>query len=160
MDKQQAHEPPGHLHEAFSVVVLDAEGRVLLQRRATTKYHFPGLWTNACCSHPTPGGDLVAEAQQRTREELGLDVALRVVGSFTYRAEDVLTGLVEHEHDTVLVGSIAVAGDATGAGVPFDPTEVEEVRWVSPADLTAELSLRPEAFTPWCAQVLDLALGA
>jgi isopentenyl-diphosphate delta-isomerase len=160
MDKQSAHEPPGHLHEAFSVLLYDDandadEAHVLLQRRATTKYHFAGLWTNACCSHPSAAGDLVVQAVRRTLEELGVTVDLEVVGAFTYRAEDVLTGLVEHEHDTVLVGYVA-----TGTRFAPDPSEVDAVRWVTPADLDAELEDRPAAFTPWLAQALECARAA
>lgn len=154
MDKQSAHEPPGHLHEAFSVLLYD-DTRVLLQRRATTKYHFAGLWTNACCSHPSAAGDLVDQAVRRTQQELGVTVDLEVVGAFTYRAEDVLTGLVEHEHDTVLVGYVP-----TGTRFAPDPTEVEAVRWLTPAELDEELRDRPAAFTPWLAQALECARAA
>ena len=45
----------GELHRALSVVVVNGRGEWLLHRRAATKYHSPGLWTNTCCSHPRPG---------------------------------------------------------------------------------------------------------
>lgn len=155
MDKQSAHEQPGHLHEAFSVLLYDDAAHVLLQRRATTKYHFAGLWTNACCSHPSATGEVVDQAVRRTHEELGVTVDLEVVGAFTYRAEDVLTGLVEHEHDTVLVGYVAV-----GTCFAPDPTEVDAVRWLTPAELDEELEDRPAAFTPWLARAVECARSA
>ncbi|NOX22286.1 MAG: NUDIX domain-containing protein, partial [Actinobacteria bacterium] len=44
-DKLAAHRDGGELHLAFSVFVIDNDGRVLLQRRAPGKYHFAGRWT-------------------------------------------------------------------------------------------------------------------
>jgi isopentenyl-diphosphate delta-isomerase len=153
MDKLSAHEAPGHLHAAFSVFLVDEQGRLLLQRRAATKYHFAGLWSNTCCSHPAPGEDLVTAAAARTRHEIGVDADLRVVGAFTYRAVDESSGLVEHERDTVLVGTVS-----SSVPVAPHPDEVDETAWVSPADLRARLREDPGAFTPWLAAALECGL--
>ena len=61
-------------HRAFSVYLSDADGRVLLTRRALTKVTWPGVWSNSCCGHPRPGETDVAAIQRRVREELGVDV--------------------------------------------------------------------------------------
>lgn len=153
--KLVAHQDPGHLHRAFSVVLLDDRGRVLLQRRAHEKYHFSGRWSNSCCGHPAPASDLLVAARDRTYAELGLDVPLEVVGSFVYRAADQVTGLVEHEHDTVLVGRVPV-----GAVLAVDPHEVSGTRLVTRDVLAVELAATPDRFTPWLAQVLACALAA
>jgi len=71
-EKQAAHRA-GALHRAFSVFVQDGAGRVLLQRRALSKYHSGGLWSNTCCGHPRPGEDTRAAAARRLREEMGLE---------------------------------------------------------------------------------------
>jgi len=147
MDKLAAHQSPGFLHEAFSVLLLDGD-RTLLQRRAASKYHFPGLWTNAACSHPV--GDVVEDAQERLLLEMGITAQLEVVGSFTYRAEDPVSGLVEHEHDTVLVGRGAFVAHP-------NPDEVAEVRWVALDELRRQLAATPERFTPWLGGVLACA---
>ena len=152
MGKREAHEAPGHLHAAYSVLLLDGDDRLLLQQRADTKYHFAGLWTNACCSHPTGGEDLLVQARRRLVEEVGIDAELDVVGSFTYRAEDVLTGLVEHEHDTVLVGRVP-----SGTPAAPDPTEVQATRWVGVEELRADVAARPSAYTPWLLPALECA---
>jgi isopentenyl-diphosphate delta-isomerase len=154
MDKLRAHQAPGHLHRAFSVLLLDPQGKVLLQQRAPSKYHFAGRWSNSCCGHPAPDVSVVTAAQERTFGELGLEVQLEAVGSFVYHAADEASGLVEHEDDTVLVGRL----QARALPAP-DPEEVSATRLVSPADLRAELAADPEAFTPWLAQVLTCALG-
>lgn len=145
--KLAAHESPGHLHLAFSVVLYQPDGRTLLQRRALSKYHFPGAWANACCSHPRPGEDLVAAAESRVREELGVDCALQDVGSLIYRARCESSGLVEYELDHVLVGEIDEEPRP-------DASEVAEVRWVEPR---AVLEESPEQAAPWLAPVIELA---
>lgn len=155
MDKLVAHEAPGHLHRAFSVLLLDGEGRVLLQQRAEAKYHFAGRWTNSCCGHPAPGTEVAQAARDRTFAELGLDLPLELVGSFVYRAADEASGLVEHEHDSVLVGRLPA-----GAVASPDPAEVAATRLVNLPELLEELRASPESFTPWLPQVLGCALAA
>ena len=54
MEKMQAH-VEAHLHRAFSVFIFNKAGLLMLQQRAFSKYHSPGLWTNTCCSHPLYG---------------------------------------------------------------------------------------------------------
>lgn len=50
MEKMEVHRK-GILHRAFSVLIINHKGELLLQKRAKAKYHSPGLWTNSCCSH-------------------------------------------------------------------------------------------------------------
>ncbi len=80
--KLGAHESGGKLHRAFSVFVFDPAGRMLLQRRAKKKYHFGGLWTNACCGHPKKGEKLADAARVRLEEEFGFDAEVEEVFSF------------------------------------------------------------------------------
>jgi len=140
--KIEVHQHPPKLHRAFSVFIFDSAGRMLLQRRASTKYHFGGLWTNAACSHPQPGEDTQESAVRRLRAEMGIDVILTERLSFEYRAKDASTGLVEWEFDHVFTG--------TFDGVPDpDSAEVDEWRWVDHSELAREVRERPERFTPW-----------
>jgi isopentenyl-diphosphate delta-isomerase len=150
----QAHQPPGWLHRAFSVHILDAAGRLLLQRRAETKTRFPLRWANACCGHPSPGQPVVRAAADRLAEELGLQgVDLTEVGLYTYSAADPTSGLVEHEYDHVLLGII----DAPSSRILPDPAEVASLRWIDPGDLLGELRDSPSAYAPWLAGVTELA---
>ena len=163
-EKLAAHQPPGQRHRAFSLFVHDGRGRLLLQKRADSKHHFAGRWSNTCCSHPRPGEEVVDAAVRRFREEIGAVASdLLVVGSFEYRALDEASGLVEHELDHVVVGCL----DPGAASEPaaFDCREVSAMRWVGIDDLMAELAATPEAFTPWFAPALEcsrvaLAFGA
>lgn len=149
----QAHTPPGRLHRAFSVLLFDSAGRVLMHQRALTKSRFAGRWTNTCCSHPAPGHDLVTSAMERLDEELGLRVdTLREVGRFVYQAADPASGTIEHEYDHVLVGTCDE--DPTP-----DPAEIHEWRWLAPGEVSARLAASPEQHSPWLGGVLRLTIG-
>jgi isopentenyl-diphosphate delta-isomerase len=140
----------GLLHRAVSVVLFDHAGRLLIQRRATAKYHSGGLWSNSCCGHPRVGESVTAAGERRLGAELGIHrCALTRVSDFTYYAE-LCDGLVEHELDHVLVG-------AWSGELRPDPSEVSETRWVSLDGLLAELATEPERFTPWTRRVVDHA---
>lgn len=139
-EKERAHRE-GKLHRAFSVFVFDPRGRLLLQRRARTKYHSAGLWTNTCCSHPRPGESVDAAARRRLREEMGMECELRGAFPFVYRAE-LDRGMTEHEYDHVLVGE----SDRDPAP---DPDEVDAWAWVDADAVRREVAERPERFTHW-----------
>ena len=148
-EKLLAHQK-GLLHRAFSAFVVRPDGRMLLQRRAMVKYHSPGLWSNACCSHPRPGETVLDGANRRMMEEMGITVNLKREFAFTYRVP--LSGeLVEYEYDHVLIGqSESVPSPAQD--------EVAEWRWVSSERIQQELLQTPEAFTAWFRIVLSRVL--
>ena len=100
-DKLETHRR-GALHRAISVIIWDSAGRLLLQKRAASKYHSGGSWTNACCGHPRPGEDVEAAALRRLEEEMGFTCPLESLGTIRYRAE-LDQGMIEHElvHMTV-----------------------------------------------------------
>lgn len=146
-----AHRAPGRLHRAFSVVLVDDAGRLLLQQRAAVKTRFALRWANACCGHPSPGEPVTVAASRRLGEELGIvDVPLTEVGVHVYHALDPATGRVEHEYDHVLFGRIDPS-----TPVHPDPDEVATVTWVSPTQLATELSLHADRFAPWLGGVVD-----
>jgi isopentenyl-diphosphate delta-isomerase len=148
--KLAAHEPPGILHRAFSVVLFRPDGKVLIQQRAEAKYHFPLHWANACCSHPSPGESVVVAANRRLFEELGVKCVLEDVGSFVYRATCPSSGLVEHEFDHVLIGLILTEPRP-------DPLEVAAIAWVEPLELNAKTF---GTVAPWLAPALEIATRA
>jgi isopentenyl-diphosphate delta-isomerase len=140
--KLRAHEGGGKLHRAFSIFVFDATGKLLLQRRAKKKYHFGGLWTNTCCSHPKKGEKIQDATHKRLRQEFGFDTQLREIFSFLYRASDVESGLTEHEFDHVFYGEF------NGEPRP-NPDEIEDWEWVDLTELMKDLESNPQSYTPW-----------
>ncbi len=149
-----AHRPPGTLHRAFSVLLFDRHGDVLLQQRAAVKTRFPLQWANTCCGHPTPGQPVTEAAAIRLGEEFGMTAGLTEVDTFTYRAGDESTGRVEHEYDHVLIGTV---GDLPP--MP-DPTEIAAWAWITPQALRADIAEHPDKYTPWLAEVLEIATHA
>lgn len=131
----------GTLHRAISVFVFDEEGRELLQQRAVSKYHAPGLWSNTVCSHPFPGESPTDAAHRRLKEELNMSAELCEVFVMRYRA-DVGEGLVEHEYDHVFVAR------ALSDPNP-NPEEVQSVKWMGMGAVNNAIIETPEAFTPW-----------
>jgi isopentenyl-diphosphate delta-isomerase len=151
-----AHTAPGQLHRAFSVMLVDEQGRVMVQQRAAAKTRFALRWANACCGHPTPGQSVHGAAAQRLVEEVGVrGVALHQAGIHLYRAEDPLTSRVEHEYDHVLVGRVPV-----DLSVRPDPAEVADIQWLAPSELRMDLIENPDRYAPWFAGVLAVATGA
>ncbi len=140
MEKQEAH-IQGLLHRAFSVFVFNDAGALLLQRRAITKYHSGGLWTNTCCGHPRPGEDTRIAAQRRLQEEMGLELELTPLFHFVYRAE-LDQHLTEHEYDHVFVGK-------TNREPSLNPGEASAHRWISIKMVCEEIERTPELFTAW-----------
>ncbi|GAA4444301.1 isopentenyl-diphosphate Delta-isomerase [Phytohabitans houttuyneae] len=152
----EAHTAPGRLHRAFSVMLLDDLGRVMVQQRAEVKTRFALRWANACCGHPAPGQTVFDAAAVRLVEEIGVaEVALHEAGVYLYRAEDPRTGRVEHEYDHVVVGRVPV-----DPPLRLDPAEVADVRWLEPELLRAELAAHPERYSPWLGGVLGVATDA
>lgn len=150
--KLRAHQDGGKLHRAFSVFIFNAAGEMLLQRRASGKYHFGGLWTNACCSHPRRGERTEDAARPRLRQEFGFEAELREIFTFIYRATDPTSGLTEHEFDHVFVGHF------DGTPRP-NAGEIAEWKWVSAADLLADVRARPTEYTPWFGLAVERVLG-
>ena len=84
MEKMEAHQK-GLLHRAFSVLLFNNDGKMLLQKRASHKYHSAGLWTNTCCSHPQPDERIEEAASRRLREEMGIVAQPAFAYKFIYK---------------------------------------------------------------------------
>lgn len=140
MEKMQAHQK-GLLHRAFSIFIINNSREMLLQKRASSKYHSPGLWTNACCSHPSPDESTLAAANKRLREEMGFNCPLTEIGSFIYNAQ-FDNGLTEHEFDHVFFG-------VYNSGIIPNPEEAEDYKWISSTEIDHLLASHNEEFTVW-----------
>ena len=144
-EKMQAHKL-GLLHRAFSVLVYNAKGEMLLQQRAVIKYHSGGLWSNACCGHPRPGENIEEAANRRLREEMGFNCNLKFSFKFIYRTS-FINRLIEHELDYVFTG---VYDDEV---IP-EINEVQAMRWITMDNLKKEITENPNDFSVWFQKII------
>jgi isopentenyl-diphosphate delta-isomerase len=140
MDKMEAHRK-GELHRAFSVFIFNSKGEMLLQQRALNKYHSGGLWTNACCSHPSPGEDTMTAANRRLKEEMGFQTHLKKIFDFVYRSE-FENGLIEHEFDHIFVGEFE-------RDILMNRDEVKDFCYKKLDEIRDSLAIQPQKYTAW-----------
>lgn len=140
MEKMEAHQK-GLLHRAFSVLLFNGKKELLLQKRAIGKYHSEGLWTNTCCSHPSPGESVITAANRRLKEEMGLDCKLQNGFSFVYKVE-LDNNLTEHELDHIVVG-------LSDRNPVLNLQEASDYSWMSIEKLQYEMKFHPEKYTSW-----------
>tara|TARA_E500000081_G_C6085162_1_gene329844 strand:- start:95 stop:613 length:519 start_codon:yes stop_codon:yes gene_type:complete len=140
MPKLEAHEK-GLLHRAFSVFIFNNEYKLLLQKRATSKYHSGGLWTNTCCSHPREGEDISEAANRRLFEEMGIKTSLRKVYDFIYKAE-LDNGLTENEFDHVFYG-------VYDKEPKINLEEADDFKWMDMDSLNDDINNNGGNYTVW-----------
>src|SRR5688572_22110951 len=140
MDKLEAHQK-GVLHRAFSILIFNSKGELLLQKRSTKKYHSGGLWTNACCSHPGPNETMADATRRRLIHEMGIDVQPEFVYKFLYHTK-LDKELIEHELDHVFTGLYD--------GSPhINSDEVDDWKFMSPKALRKDMHKNPGHYTVW-----------
>lgn len=145
LEKLAAHKQ-GLLHRAFSVLIFNDAGELLIHQRAHEKYHCAGLWTNTCCSHQRVGETNEEAAKRRLQEEMGFITSVKTIGSFIYHVE-FNNGLTEHEFDHVMIGSY------NENPVP-NPDEVDDWKYVNLEELEKEIQTYPEKFTFWFKEIM------
>ncbi len=141
IDKLEAH-ISNVRHVAISIFVFDND-RLLLQRRAKTKYHSAGLWANTVCSHPRWSESVDDCAQRRLNEELGWQVPLQQFGLIDYNAK--VGDLYENEHVHCFHGTHNEHNNIHA----FNPIEVDATQWLTVAEILQEIEKRPHTFTEW-----------
>ena len=140
MPKLEAHQK-GLLHRAFSVFIFNSDYKLLLQKRASSKYHSGGLWTNTCCSHPRDGENIIDAANRRLNEEMGIKTSLRKVFDFIYTAE-LDNNLIENEFDHVLYGVYDI-------DPILNKEEAEDFKWIDMETLKNDIENNTDQYTVW-----------
>ena len=140
MPKLEAHEK-GLLHRAFSIFIFNSKYELLLQKRASSKYHSGGLWTNTCCSHPREGEDTSDAANRRLIEEMGIETSLRKVHDFIYKAE-LDNNLTEHEFDHVFYG-------VYNEDPVINKDEADDFKWIDMGLLNEDIKINGDNYTVW-----------
>jgi len=142
VEKLEVHKL-GLRHKAVSVFVF-YQGQLLIQQRAMSKYHSPGLWANTCCTHPEWDEDDLACAHRRLEDELGMrNMTLVSAGELEYRAH-VGNDLIEHE---VVQTFVAVCEHEPS--ISPNPDEVMAHKWVDPITLERLIATAPDQHTEW-----------
>jgi len=145
-EKMEAHRR-ALLHRAVSIFICNTKGEWLLQRRALTKYHSNGLWTNTCCSHPNPNESSIDAANRRLMEEMGMRCELNELFSFTYK-EVLDNELTEYEFDHVFIG-------ITDEKPIINLDEVMEFKYIIFSDLRKDIELNPNDYTVWFKMIFE-----
>lgn len=140
MEKNAAHKN-GILHRAISVFIFNDKGELLLQRRALSKYHSGGLWTNTCCTHPRSNETILAAAVRRLKEEMGITATAEKAFDFIYRRR-VNDTMIENELDHVLIGYC-------NADPSPNKEEVSEWKFLPIDVIERDLKDNGEEYTVW-----------
>jgi len=142
LDKARCHQGRGVLHRAFSLLIFNPAGELLLQQRSAAKRLWPLYWSNSCCSHPRRAESMEAAIHRRLGEELGLSCPLHFLFKFQYQAQFDAAG-AENELCSVFIGRCT--------GRPrINRDEILAWRWISPEALQAEMAgTHAGKLTPW-----------
>ena len=146
MEKLEAHRR-GELHRAFSVLVFNSKGELLIQKRAKSKYHSGGLWTNTCCSHPLPEEPVSDAARRKLMQEMGIGLQPEFAFKFQYKVS-LDNDLIEHEIDHVFTGIFD--------GEPIlNPEEAEDWKYISLDSLKEDIATNGHRYTHWFKIILE-----
>jgi isopentenyl-diphosphate Delta-isomerase len=147
LGKLEAHKK-ALLHRAISVIIFNDKGEMLIQKRGLKKYHWAGIWSNTCCSHPRKDETFQHAAERRLFEELGFHTKLKESFQFIYKAHDEPSGLTEYEYDVVFTGIY-------NEPFNFNKNEIEAIEWIAPKDLIKDMDTHPEKYSFWFKVILD-----
>ena len=152
--KINCHLGEGKLHRAFSILLFNNSGKLLIQKRASEKITFPSIWANSCCSHPlhidseVNGIDGAKTAAKRKMEqELGIESAqikleeLKYITKMVYKAR-ADEKWVEHEIDYIF----AIKRDLE---INPNKIEIEETKYVNLEELEALFDDKEAKIGPW-----------
>ena len=126
VNRLTAHTGDGIRHRAFTCLLFDEDGKLLLAQRAPTKRLWATYWDGTVASHPIEGQSQKAATRERLEEELGITPDqyedLRVTDRFEYKRYFENAG-VEWEVCAVLQATL------TDTAIDPDPEEVGGLLW-------------------------------
>ncbi len=149
-EKTRCHLPDGRLHRAFTALIFDNAGRLLLTRRSPDKMLWPGHWDGTVASHPREGETYASSAYRRMPEELGITCTMDYMFKFEYHVPYMDVGS-ENEICGTLVGTAGMDTNLHPA-----PGEIDSVRWASPQELLGAICEEPKSYCPWMLIAKDL----
>ncbi len=142
-EKVKCHLPNGKLHRAFTVLLFDKEGRLVITRRSPSKMLWPGDWDGTVASHPRESETYVSSAERRMPEEIGISCKFDYLFKFEYHVPYKDIGS-ENEICGTLIGVIE---NSTQFNLVKD--EISETKWITANELIEGLQKKPEIYCPW-----------
>ncbi len=149
-EKVKCHLPNGKLHRAFTALLFDKNGRLILTKRAKGKMLWPGDWDGTFASHPRESETFVSSGERRMPEELGIEGKLDYLHKFEYHVSYKDIGS-ENEICGTLIGVI----DESTELKEIDG-EIDEIKWNSAEKLISEIKTNPKSYCPWMLIALEL----
>ncbi len=149
-EKVRCHLPDGKLHRAFTALLFDKKGRLVLTRRAKEKMLWPGDWDGTVASHPREGETYVSSAERRMPEELGVPCKMDYLMKFEYHVPYSDVGS-ENEICGTLIGIVDEFTQFRSV-----KGEIDEIRLVSANELLSEIRKNPKRYCPWMLIALEL----
>jgi len=149
-EKGKCHLPNGKLHRAFTALLFDKTGKLVLTRRASEKMLWPGDWDGTVASHPREGETYASSAERRMPEELGISCKMDYLMKFEYHVPYKEVGS-ENEICGTLIG---IVDESTK--FKMIEGEIDEIKWISPTELIGELESNAKIYCPW--MLIALAL--
>lgn len=142
-EKVKCHLPDGKLHRAFTALLFDKQGRLIITKRSPDKMLWPGDWDGTVASHPREGETYVSSTERRMPEEVGISCKFDYLFKFEYHVPYKNIGS-ENEICGTLIGII---DDSSQLNLVKD--EISEVKAITPEKLIDELRSKPEIYCPW-----------
>lgn len=147
-EKVKCHLKDGILHRAFTVLLFNNKGEVLIQKRSKSKMLWPFYWETSCSSHPRENETYQESGQRRLKEELGIDTALKIVDKFIYHSFYKDVG-AEHEFCATLVGK------HNEERINFNTNEITDIKWIKIDELEKDINENSKDYAPWLGIVLE-----
>jgi len=142
-DKVICHFPNGKLHRAFTALIFNGDGKLLLTKRGDGKMLWPNDWDGTVASHPRESEPYVSSAERRMPEEIGIACKMNYVNKFEYHVPYKDVGS-ENEICGTLIGMVDSFDNSC-----MIKDEISEVKWINPDELKNELEQNRDAYCPW-----------
>ena len=149
-EKVKCHLPNGILHRAFTALLFDKNGKLILTQRAKEKMLWPGDWDGTFASHPRETETYVSSGERRMPEELGIQGKLDYLFKFEYHVPYKDVGS-ENEICGTLIG---IVDDPSK--LQKIPGEIDGIKLVSSSEMISELESNPKIYCPWMIIALEL----
>jgi isopentenyl-diphosphate delta-isomerase len=142
-EKVKCHLPNGKLHRAFTALIFNNEGKLLLTKRSEGKMLWPNDWDGTVASHPRESETYASSAERRMPEEIGIMCKMNYVNKFEYHVPYKDVGS-ENEICGTLIGTIDSFDESS-----MIKDEISEIKWINPDELKNELEHNRDVYCPW-----------